>query len=169
MLLAAMSLASPFPQMKVLLVGDGSLRPALERFVCEGLVAKQLRDRVIFAGLVRPDYVASHIGIMDAVVHLSRREGLARVLPQALAAGKPVVAYDCDGAREVCLDNETGFLVKPGDLETAARQLLELITKPDLREQMGNRGRALVKEQFPVQRMVNDLHALYLRLSAKNP
>lgn len=169
LLLAAMSLASPFPQMKVLLVGDGSLRPALERFVCEGLVAKQLRDRVIFAGLVRPDYVASHIGIMDAVVHLSRREGLARVLPQALAAGKPVVAYDCDGAREVCLDNETGFLVKPGDLETAARQLLELITKPDLREQMGNRGRALVKEQFPVQRMVNDLHALYLRLSAKNP
>ncbi len=167
LLMAAMSLAGPFPQMKVLLVGDGSLRPALEKFVREGQVAKHLRDRVIFAGLVRPDEVASHIGIMDAVAHLSRREGLARVLPQALAAGKPIVAYDCDGAREVCLDNETGFLVKPGDLGTVAQQLLKLITKPDLRERMGNNGRELVKERFPTHRMVNELHALYLRLHAE--
>ena len=48
---------------------------------------------------------------MDALVHLSLREGLPRALPQALAAGKPVVAYDCDGAREVCRDGESGFLV----------------------------------------------------------
>ena len=168
LLLAAMSLAGPFPQMKVLLVGDGSLRPALEKFVRDGLVAKELRDRVIFAGLVRPDEVASYIGIMDAVVHLSRREGLARVLPQALASGKPVVAYDCDGAREVCLDNETGFLVKPGDLGTVAHQLLELITKPVLRGRMGTLGREQVKAQFPVQRMVDDLRALYLRLVAQH-
>ena len=58
---------------------------------------------------------------MDALVHLSLREGLPRALPQALAAGKPVVAYDCDGAQEVCLDNETGFLVPPGDLDQSVR------------------------------------------------
>ena len=60
--------------------------------------------------------VPRYVGIMDALVHLSLREGLPRALPQALAAAKPVVAYDCDGAREVCLDGETGFLVRPGDL-----------------------------------------------------
>ena len=66
------------------------------------------------------------VGIMDALVHLSLREGLPRALPQALAAGKPVVAYDCDGAREVCLDGKTGFLVRPGDLTALKNRLLQL-------------------------------------------
>ena len=56
----------------------------------------------------------------DIVVHASLREGLARVLPQALIAGKPVVSYDVDGAREVVIPGETGFLVPPRDVgETA--------------------------------------------------
>jgi len=91
---------------------------------------------------------------------------LARVLPQALAAGKPVVAYDCDGAREVCSDNETGFLVPVGDLLSVSHRLEELVEQPHIRERLGTRGRELVKEWFPVQRMVDELHALYLRLQA---
>ena len=63
---------------------------------------------------------------MDALVHLSLREGLPRALPQALAAAKPVVAYDCDGASEVCLDGQTGFLVQPGDLTGLKNRLLQL-------------------------------------------
>jgi glycosyltransferase involved in cell wall biosynthesis len=110
-----------------------------------------------------PDY----LGVMDAVVHLSRREGLARVLPQSLAAGKPVVAYDCDGAREVCLDNETGLLVPVGDLLSVSDRLEKLLEQPHTRECLGTRGRELVKEWFPTQRMVDDLHALYLRLQAE--
>ncbi|MEQ2009889.1 MAG: glycosyltransferase family 4 protein [Limisphaerales bacterium] len=167
LLVAAMIVADRFPQAKVLLVGDGSLRTALEKIACRGPGAKRLRERVVFAGLVRPDEVPGYIGIMDAVVHLSRREGLARVLPQALAAGKPIVAYDCDGAREVCLDNETGFLLQTGNLGAVTRRIGELITQPVLRERFGQRGRELVKAQFPVQRMVDDLHALYLRLLAE--
>ena len=52
---------------------------------------------------------------MDALVHTSYREGLARALSQSLIAGKPVVSYDVDGAREVAIDGETGFLIPPGD------------------------------------------------------
>ena len=55
----------------------------------------------------------SYIGAMDMLVHASLREGLARALPQALIAGKPVVSYDIDGAREVAITGETGFLVPP--------------------------------------------------------
>lgn len=167
-LIAAVSiLARQHPRLKLLLVGDGNLRGPLEALVRSGPGAEWLRDRVILAGLVRPEEVPGYIGIMDAVVHLSRREGLARVLPQALAVGKPIVAFDCDGAREVCLDNETGFLVKSGNVEAAAHWLGELIKQPVLCERLGTRGRELVKEWFPTQRMVDDLHALYLRLQAE--
>lgn len=166
-LIAATSLlARQHPKVKLLLLGDGNLRAALEVLVRGGPGAELLHDRVIFAGLVRPEEVPGYIGIMDAVAHLSRREGLARVLPQALAAGKPVVAYDCDGAREVCLDKRTGFLVKPGNIEAVAHWLGELVTKPVLRERFGASGRELVKDWFPAQRMVDELHVLYLRLQA---
>jgi len=159
---AVLGMASLQPKLKLLFVGDGKLRPKLE-----GLAAQSLRGRVVFAGLVRPEEVPDYLGVMDAVVHLSRREGLARVLPQALAAGKPVVAYDCDGAREVCLGNETGFLVPVGDLLSVSDRLEKLLEQPHTRECLGTRGRELVKEWFPTQRMVDDLHALYLRLQAE--
>ncbi len=166
LLAAASSLAERFSNLKLLLVGDGNLRPVLEAAPRLSPGLGRLEGRIIFTGLVRPEEVAGYLGIMDAVAHLSRREGLARVLPQALAAGKPIVAYDCDGAREVCLDNETGFLVKPGNLEAVAHALGDLITKPVLCERFGSRGRELVKELFPVQRMVDDLFTLYTRLMA---
>jgi len=167
LLVAVLGLAHRFPQVKVLLVGEGNLRGKLERMVRTGPLSRSLRDRVVFAGLLRPEEVPDYVGIMDAIVHLSRREGLARVLPQALAAGKPVVAYDCDGAREVCLDNETGFLAPAGDMVSVSLRLGELMEQPQLRECLGTRGRELVKEWFPTQRMVDELHALYLRLHAE--
>jgi glycosyltransferase involved in cell wall biosynthesis len=143
-------------------VGDGENRA---RF---GNLAKELglAKHFIFAGLVPPEAVARLVGIMDLVVHLSLREGLARALPQALATARPVIAYDCDGAREVCLENETGFLVRPGDLETLQERVLRLAQDPAMRARFGQRGRQFVRERFPVQRMVDELHALYLRLAA---
>ena len=105
---------------------------------------------------------------MDVLVHLSLREGLPRALPQALAAAKPVIAYDCDGAKEVCLDNETGFLLQPGDLSGLTERLLRLASNAALRERLGQRGRQFVKERFNVQQMVDDLHRLYLKLAEKH-
>jgi glycosyltransferase involved in cell wall biosynthesis len=70
-----------------------------------------LRGYFVFAGLVPPSEIPRYVASMDLLVHLSLREGLPRALPQALACGKPVVAFDVDGAREVCLDGETGLLV----------------------------------------------------------
>ena len=100
------------------------------------------------------------------MIHLSYREGLPRALPQALATGKAVVAYDCDGADEVCLDNETGFLVSPGDTSELVERVVRLASSPELRARLGERGRELVKESFSVERMVDALHALYQKLSA---
>ena len=107
-----------------------------------------------------------YVGIMDALVHLSLREGLPRALPQALAAGKPVVAYDCDGAREVCLDGQTGFLVQPGDLTGLKNRLLQLAGDAALREKLGQSGQEFVRENFAVEKMVDAIYNLYLKLAA---
>jgi glycosyltransferase involved in cell wall biosynthesis len=151
------------PRIQFLLVGDGPWRRRFEEKVCSA----GLTQHVVFAGLVPPTELPGLVGIMDIVVHLSRREGLPRVLPQALAAARPVVAYDCDGAREVCFDNETGFLVGPGDLAGLADRLLRLTLDPNLRSQFGNRGRQFVREHFAVEKMVDDIYDLYLRLTAE--
>ena len=149
------------PHARLLFVGDGSLRGEIEKQVRElGLAGK-----VIFTGLVPPGEVARYVGIMDCVAHLSHREALSRALPQALAAGKPVVAYDFDGADEVCLENETGFVVRTGDTDAAAKRLLQLANDSALRERLGHRGQQFVKENFPVEKMVDDQYTLYLKLA----
>jgi glycosyltransferase involved in cell wall biosynthesis len=160
----ARELVAKQPRLKFLFVGGGEWR---ERF---GNMAKEmgLEKHFIFTGLVPPTEVHRYVGIMDMLVHLSRREGLPRALPQAMAAGKPVIAYDCDGAREVCLDGQTGFLLRAGDLATLVEKVVLLAKDPALREQLGNQGRALAAANFPVERMVDDLHQLYLRLSREH-
>ena len=93
---------------------------------------------------------------MDILVHLSEREGLPRALPQALAAGRPVVAFDCDGAREVCRDGETGFLVRPGHLHGLTERLLLLARDPKLRAELAARGREFVRANFAVEQMIDE-------------
>lgn len=149
------------PQIKFLLVGDGEWRGRLETMAR----ASGLQDRFIFTGLVPPDQIPALLGVMDILVHLSEREGLARALPQALAAGKPVVAFDSDGAREVCLDGVTGFLIRPGHLNGLIERLLLLARDPALRTELADRGRTFVQSNFAVEQMITSLHRLYLKLA----
>jgi glycosyltransferase involved in cell wall biosynthesis len=149
------------PRTKFLLVGDGALRPRLQ----ERVRAAGLEQHVIFAGLVAPVDIPRYVGVMDVVAHLSRREGLARALPQALAAARPVVAYDCDGAREVCLSGQTGFLIPQGDIKTLTERLAQLAGDAALREQLGRRGREFARENFAVETMLEKIYALYQKLA----
>jgi len=153
---------SKVPHARLLLVGDGILRQELEAQVR----SLGLGDKVIFAGLVPPGDVARYVGIMDCLAHLSYREALSRALPQALAAGKPVIACDFDGADEVCLENQTGYLVRTGDLETAAQRLVQLAANAAQREQFGQAGRTFVRENFSIEKMVNDQYHVYLKLAS---
>lgn len=149
------------PKIKLLFVGDGSLRNEIEA----QSHALGLRNRVIFTGLVPPSEVPRYVGAMDCVAHLSSREALARALPQALTAGKPIVAYNFDGAEEVCLDGETGFLIPAGEISTVADRLLKLANNPTLRYELGQRGKQLVAERFSVEHMVQQQTEVYLQLA----
>lgn len=163
LLAAFRSILPQIPHARLLLVGDGALRNEIEAQAR----APDLAGKVVFTGLVPPGEVPRYVGIMDCLAHLSAREALSRALPQALAAGKPVVAYDFDGADEVCLENETGFLVRTGDVAIVAQRLRQLAGDRALRERLGQRGRQFVRENFAVEKMVDAIYGLYLRLAAE--
>ena len=81
---AASDIVKQLPQVRFLFVGDGNLRTLFEQQIS----AAGLKEHFIFTGLVPPSQVPELIHAMDIVVHTSLREGLARVLPQGLIAGK---------------------------------------------------------------------------------
>jgi glycosyltransferase involved in cell wall biosynthesis len=148
------------PKVRYLFVGDGVLRTQLEQMIERAGMRHQFR----FTGLVPPERIPALVGAMDILVHASRREGLARALPQALIAGKPVVSYDVDGAREVCLDNETGFLVRSGRFEDLCQPLATLAADPALRARLGREGRRRFTDQFRHETMTRRMRELYERL-----
>jgi glycosyltransferase involved in cell wall biosynthesis len=152
------------PKIKFLIIGDGPWRGRFENLT-ESLGVK---SHFVFTGLVRPEEVPKYTGVINALAHLSLREGLARALPQAMAAAKPVVAYDCDGAREACQDGRTGFLIRAGDLTTLKNRLLQLAGDPALCKTMGETGQQFARENFPVEKMVREIYNLYVKLAANH-
>jgi glycosyltransferase involved in cell wall biosynthesis len=157
---AAGDLVREYPNVRFLLVGDGLLAGSLR----EQIDAAHLSKFFHFTGLVPPQRIPELLSAMDIVVHASLREGLARVLPQALIAGKPVVSYDVDGAREVVLPGQTGFLVAPRDVPGLAAALSRLIVDADLRGRYGAEGRRRFTDVFRHEHMTARVRALYQQL-----
>ena len=157
---AAPRILREFPRARFLFVGDGILRQRLQ----EQAERLGVADRILFAGLVDPSRIPEMLGAMDLVVHASLREGLARVLPQALLAGRPVVSYDIDGAREVVLDGVTGYLVRPQAVDELADAVLKMLRDPAKARAMATKGREMFADQFRAETMVRRISALYQEL-----
>ena len=157
LLAIAPDLCIAFPNLRFLWVGDGSLRQQFEKTIAE----LNLTDRFIFTGLVPPQRVPEFTAAMDILVHPSRREGLARALPQGALAGKPVVTYDIDGAIEAVRDGVSGIVVAPFNREKLAAALTQLLHSRELRESMGTAGRELARARFDSAAMVRGLQSIY--------
>ena len=151
------------PAVRFLLVGDGVLHEHL-RSRCDQLGVAQ---NVVFAGLIDRERIPEMLAAMDVLVHTSLREGLARVLPQALAMGRPCVAVELDGAPEVVLPGRTGYLVRPGDAAGLADAINHLLDDPQLRDRMGVEGRRLVDPAFREETMVAQIADVYEHLLAR--
>jgi len=160
---AAQQVVKNNPQVRFLFVGDGLLAEQIRQRISQA----RLDDYFHFTGLVPPEQIPELIGAMDIVTHTSLREGLARVLPQALIAGKPVISYDVDGAREVVINQQTGVLLEPMSIAPLAAAIESLAGDPALRDRLGSEGRAHFTEQFRHEHMTSQLRALYQRLLAR--
>jgi glycosyltransferase involved in cell wall biosynthesis len=155
----AASVLEANPKVRFVWIGDGVLR---DRLIAD-LQARGIRHAFLLTGLVPPDRIPELLAGVDAVIHPSLREGLARVLPQALLVGRPVISYDVDGAREVVLP-ETGILLQPRDLPGLTTAILRLAADPSLRSSMGQEGRHRFANQFRHETMTRQLRSLYERL-----
>lgn len=161
---AAPEIVRRVPNVRFFLIGDGILLEHLqERARVYGIL-----DNFVFAGLIDRERIPEMISAMDVVVHTSLREGLARVLPQALAMGKPCVSFDIDGAPEVVIDDKTGYLVKPFDSATLADRIAHLLSDKDLRETFGANGRRHIDPNFRTEKMVADISEVYQMLLKKH-
>jgi glycosyltransferase involved in cell wall biosynthesis len=162
---AAPEIVRRVPNVRFLLIGDGVLQEHLiERANKLGIL-----QNFVFAGLIDRERIPEMISAMDVVVHTSLREGLARVLPQALAMGKPCVSFDIDGAPEVVIPGRTGYLVKPEDTGGLADAISRLLSDPQLRQRMGEEGRGVVDPAFRAETMVRQISDLYQMLMARHP
>jgi glycosyltransferase involved in cell wall biosynthesis len=96
---------------------------------------------------------------------LSYREGLPRSLVEAAAAGRPIVATDVAGSREVVRDGQEGILVPLGDIDAAAQVLTKLAADPDLRYRLGAAAHARFIERFTADAVRQKMRNLYLSLA----
>jgi len=143
------------PSAHLLVVGDGELRPALERQAAR----LGLQDSVTFTG--RRADVPRIMMALDVLAMPSLWEGFGLVLLEAMAAGKPVVASRVSAIPEIVADGETGLLVPPKDPAGLARALLILLRHPAQAREMGRRGRQRLEQQFTATCMVEQTRAVY--------
>jgi glycosyltransferase involved in cell wall biosynthesis len=150
------------PDVWFVIVGDGPLRQQLQ----ERLQGLGIADRTVLTGLRRdiPELLAA----FDIFVLSSLWEGLPRVLPQAMAAGLPIVCTNAGGAADAVVDGGNGFLVDPYDPDQLAAKVDVLLRHHELRGRMGEEGRRRVPE-FSAIKMVRQIDLLYRRLLKENP
>ena len=145
------------PDARFVILGEGELRPTLERQVKE----LRLEKHVLLPGF-RAD-VLSFIKSFDVFVMSSLAEGLGTSLLDAMALSKPAVATDTGGIPEVVSHGETGLLVPPRDHRAMAAAIVELLRDQQRRERMGAAGFERVNRVFSADVMVEKTLALYAR------
>lgn len=150
-------IVADIPNARLMLVGDGELRHALEAFAAE----LGLGDRVRFAGW-RHDLSAVY-GAMDACVLSSRNEGTPVALIEAMAAGKPVIATAVGGVEDVVTQGCTGVVVPPGDVAALADAMRGLGESESRRREFGQAARRSIGARFGASRLASDANRLYLR------
>jgi glycosyltransferase involved in cell wall biosynthesis len=151
---AAAVVAGTYSEVQFLLVGDGALRPQ-----CEALIKELNLEGKFFLLGYRED-VHKILPILTITTMSSLWEGLPIAFLEAMSAGKPIVANDVDGAGDVVIDGETGFLVPPREPAEMAERILFLLDNEELCKEMGQAAQER-SVYFSVQRMVGQMESLY--------
>lgn len=154
---AARIIIAKYPDIYIIFTGDGPLLQSLERKAQEMAINKNIG----FLGW-RND-IAKIIAIYDVFALPSLNEGMGRVLVEAMALGKPIVASDVGGIPDLVTHGENGFLVSPREPEQLAKYIQILLEDRDRREKMGQAGREIVRN-FSNEKMIEKIVALYKEL-----
>lgn len=147
---------------RVAMIGDGPLRPALEALV----LRLGVQERVAFLGQRSP--AVPYLKACDTAVQLSQEtEHCSNSIIEAMACGKPVVATAVGGNPELVADGRTGILVPPGDPAAIAAALLRLSTDPAAAAQMGARGQEAAERRYSMDAVAAEFTALWRTAAAR--
>lgn len=155
LLQAAVQIQRVIPHTNFAIVGDGPLYGYLENLTQQ----LGLSSSVVFFGEQRD--IGTYLSAFDLAVLPSHCEGCSNFLLEAMALGKPVVASDVIGNRDVVRNGETGFLVPPGNAEALAEAITALLQDPVKALAMGQRAKERVVTQFSLESMVRQYESLY--------
>jgi glycosyltransferase involved in cell wall biosynthesis len=132
------------------------------RALCTSL---RLDDVVTFAGF-RPD-IDAVLHNLDVVVHASTLgEPFGQVIVEGMAAAKPVIATNGGGVPEIVVNGETGLIVPMSDPSAMADAICQLLKNPELRLEMGRKGRERVRSHFTLNRTAQGVQAVYAKIQA---
>jgi glycosyltransferase involved in cell wall biosynthesis len=145
------------PDTVLLVVGDGPDRGNLERMTNE----LGINGCVKWLGQRDPDEVIELYSVMDIVAVPSLFEGFGLSAAEAMAAGKPVIASDVDGIKEVVQDNVTGYLIPIQDNSRLAERLIELLSNETQKKRMGLAGYQRVSQIFSMGLFTKVMLAAY--------
>jgi len=151
---AARLLASRWPNLKVLILGDGPLRESLQTLIR----VSGLQGRFLLAGWRDDVHVA--MAACDVFCLPSRMEGLPNALLEAMAAGCPIVATAVGGVPEIVQDGATGLLVRPGQPGQLAGSISQLLSDKRLRSRLGRDARC-ASRRYPVEAAADAYACLY--------
>lgn len=158
---AAALVAQTHPAAHFIVIGDTIF--ATERDYLQELreLAHDLgiTDRVTFTGY-RHD-IPRLLAALDLLVHCSQAEPFGRVLIEAMAMARPIVAYADGGVPEIVLDGETGRLVPPGDTTALAHAIVDLLDHPEQADAMGQAGRSRVTMHFDAHQTARAIEKIY--------
>ena len=143
------------PNARLVIVGEGDLYSELLRAVNEN----GLRESVLFTGFQMD--VSEVLSTFDVAVLPSFFEGMGRVLLEAMAMEKPVVASRVGGIPDLVKHNVNGLLINPGDVTELANALEKILSNNRLARSMGQEGRKKIQEQFSSEVMVRSIHRVY--------
>jgi glycosyltransferase involved in cell wall biosynthesis len=142
-LLRAFARALPaLPEHRLVIGGDGPLRPGLEALAHE----LDLDERVSFTGALDRAGVAAILAAAEIFVLSSRVEAFGIALLEAMAAGVPAVATDVGGVLDVATDGETALIVPSDDPDALASAIVRLASEPELRERLAGAARVRANE-----------------------
>ena len=146
-----------YPDVQLVYVGKGELQETLHTQALQ----RGLSDRVKFLGW--RDDVHEIMPVFDLFVLPSLNEGMGRVLVEAMAAGKPVVASKVGGIPDLVKDGKNGLLVEPGDIYGLSFAIQELLINKKIRDEMGEKGKNMA-QSFSVEKMIEKINDLYYML-----
>ena len=153
---SAIPIAREFPQAHWMFVGEGNVYSKQKALIDDA----GLTERFTLTGAVAPEQVGMYMHAADLLIHTSLQEGLPRVLPEAMLAKKPVIAFDVNGAREV-VNDRSGILVRPRDVDGLVKSQRRLLSDHSLRIRMGAAGFEYCNKVFSHKLMVEKIQHIY--------